>query len=569
MLSALGAFLHDLPALCLFLSILLGGFIGRLHFKGVGFGSVVGTLIAGMCVGILAKPELPDLLRWVFFYLFLFSIGYSVGPQFFGSLKKDALPQIVLALAVAVSGVGAVIAVSAAFGFNEGLAVGLLSGGMTQSAALGTGLSAIAELPIPGAAKSALMADAPLADAITYGFGDLGLILFLTWLGPKIMRADLRRDAKAWEEQLSGGGDGAPLFSAAHYSLRAHRIESAEAAASTLAALQDRFAAERLSVHRVQRDGELLPLDPTLALKRGDRVVVSARRGAFLHAERDIGPEIDDPALLSVPMKTVAVVVTSADVNGTTLGALARDAQARGVYVESLQRCAQLMAREPWTTLQRGDVLHIVGAPDDVQRAAKRIGYVDRDVSATDMKFLVGGICAGILLGLLKVDAGGVLLGLGTSGSILVVGLVAGWARSRYPALGSIPEPAQRLLMDVGLIVFIAIIGLHAGPHAVEAYRQSGASFFVSILVAGMIVTTVPLAVGLMVGRYGLGMSPLMTLGGLAGAQTCVPGLDALREASGSNTVSLAYTVPYAIGNILLTVAGPVVVAIVHSMRTP
>src|SRR6185436_16450368 len=171
-MEQLAAFLHGFPALCLFLSIVLGHIIGRFHFKGVGFGSVVGTLIAGICVGILAKPELPDLLRWVFFYLFLFSVGYSVGPQFFGSLKKDALPQIVLALAVAVSGVAAVVAVSAVFGFNEGLAVGLLSGGMTQSAALGTGLSAIGELPIPDVAKSQLIADAPLADAITYGFGD-------------------------------------------------------------------------------------------------------------------------------------------------------------------------------------------------------------------------------------------------------------------------------------------------------------------------------------------------------------------------------------------------------------
>ena len=281
-MARLGAFLHDFPALCLFLSILLGCIIGRFHFKGVGFGSVVGTLLAGIGIGILAKPELPDLLRWVFFYLFLFAIGYSVGPQFFGSLKKDAVPQIVLALVVALSGLAAVIGVSAVFGFNEGLAVGLLSGGMTQSAALGTGLSAIAELPIPDAAKSALMADAPLGDAITYGFGDLGLILFLTWLGPKIMRADLKRDAKALEQQLSGGKSGGQLFSAAHYSLRAYRVENAEAAASNLAALEGRFAAERLSVHRVQRGGELLPLDPTLALKPGDRLVVSARRGAFL-----------------------------------------------------------------------------------------------------------------------------------------------------------------------------------------------------------------------------------------------------------------------------------------------
>lgn len=568
-MAQLGAFLHDFPALCLFLSILLGGFIGRLHLKGVGFGSVVGTLLAGICVGIVAKPDLPDLLRWVFFYLFLFAIGYSVGPQFFGSLKKAALPQIVLALVVAVSGVAAVIAVSAVFGFNEGLAVGLLSGGMTQSAALGTGLSAIAELRIPDAAKSALMADAPLADAITYGFGDLGLILFLTWLGPKIMRADLKRDAKALEQQLSGGKDSGPVFSAAHYSLRAYRIESAEAAASNLAALENRFAAERLSVQRVQRGGALLPLDPTLPLEPGDLVVVSARRGAFLRAERDIGPEIDDAALLSVPVQTAAVVVTSADVNGRTLGSLAQDPAARGVHLETLQRGTELIPREPWTVLQRGDILRIIGAPADVERAATRIGFVERDLSQTDMRFLAGGVCAGILFGLLKLDAGGVVIGLGTSGAILVIGLVAGWARSRYPVFGAIPEPAQRLLMDLGLTVFIAVVGMHAGPHAIEAYRTGGGSFFASIVLAGVIVTTVPLAIGTIVARYGLGMSPLMTLGGLAGAQTCTPGLNALREASGSNIGSLAYTVPYTIGNILLTVSGPVVVAIVHGMRTP
>src|SRR6187549_3858275 len=240
MLEPLAAFLHGFPALCLFLSIFLGTIIGRFHVKGVGFGSVVGTLIAGIAVGILAEPELPDLLRWSFFYLFLFSIGYSVGPQFFGSLKREALPQIALALVVAVTGVATVIGVSTAFGFNEGLALGLLSGGMTQSAALGTGLSAISELPISDAAKSVLMADAPLGDAITYGFGDLGLILFLTWLGPKIMRADLRRDAHELEQRLSGGKSTGQVFSAAHYSLRAYRLENAEAAASSVAALEGR-----------------------------------------------------------------------------------------------------------------------------------------------------------------------------------------------------------------------------------------------------------------------------------------------------------------------------------------
>ncbi|HEY7286476.1 MAG TPA: TrkA C-terminal domain-containing protein [Vicinamibacterales bacterium] len=566
-MSQAAAFLHDSPGLCLFLSIMLGTIIGRFHFKGVGFGSVVGTLIAGIAIGIFATPELPELLRWAFFYLFLFSIGYSVGPQFFGSLKKAAIPQIVLSLVVAVTGLVTVIGVSAAFGFDEGLAVGLLSGGMTQSAALGTGLSAISELPVPPEQKAALIANAPLADAITYGFGDLGLILFLTWLGPKILRADLKKEAKELERTLSGGSAGERVFAGARHSVRAYAVESAQVAGSTLSALEERYATERLSIQRVQRGDDLLKLNPALELQRGDRIVVSAGRAAFPNAERDFGPEIDDPVLLSLPVKSASVVVTNKDVHGRTIGELAQDRKARGVYLESLQRGTEMMPREPWTVLERGDLLHIAGAPDDVERAGKYIGFVERDLARTDLTYLAGGICAGMLLGMLKISVGGIAIGLGTAGSILVVGLVAGWARSRYPVFGAIPEPAQRLLMDIGLIVFIAVVGMHAGPHAVEAYHASGGRFFADIFVAGMIVTIVPLAVGTIAARYVLNMSPLMTLGGLAGAQTCTPGLNALRDASDSNVGSLAYTVPYAINNILLTVWGPVVVAIVHAMR--
>jgi putative transport protein len=411
------------------------------------------------------------------------------------------------------------------------------------------------------------MANAPLADAITYGFGDLGLILFLTWLGPRILRADLQREAKALEAQLSGGTPAGTVAQGTHYGLRAYRVENAQLVGSTLATLEQRYADARLSVQRVQRGDQLLEVDPALALSRGDRLVVSARRSAFGAAERDIGPEVDDAELLAVPIRTASVVVTNRDVNGKPIAELAQDPDARGVYLQSLQRGTEMMPREPWTILERGDILHVVGAPDDVERASRRIGFVERDLTKTDLTFVAGGVCAGILLGMLRLNAAGIVLGLGTAGSILVIGLVGGWARSRYPVFGAIPEPAQRLLMDIGLIVFIAVVGLHAGPHAVEAYRASGGAFFARLFAAGVIVTTVPLAVGTLVGRYVFKLSPLLLLGGLAGAQTCTPGLTALREASHSNVVALAYTVPYAIGNIILTIWGPVVVAIVRAMR--
>ena len=567
MLESASAFLHGLPVLCLFLSIVLGTIIGGFHFKAVGLGSVVGTLVAGIVIGIFARPELPEMLRWSFFYLFLFSIGYSVGPQFFGSLKKEAVPQIVLAFTVAVTGLLTVTVVAAVFGFDEGISVGILSGGMTQSAALGTGLSAIAELPLDAAEKARLVANAPLADAITYGFGDLGLILFLTWLGPMIMRADLRSEAKALEAKLAGEARPADKSPIPLYGLRAYRVENAQAVGSTLASLEHRYAEARLSVQRVERNGAFLTMAPTLALAEGDRVVLAAGRRALAMAAQEIGSEIDDQDLLAVPVEAATAVVTNKAIHGLSLGELGRVPNARGVYLQSLQRGTEVMPREPWTVVERGDMLRLVGAPEDVERVARHVGYIERDISKTDMTFLAAGVCAGILLGMLKLNASGIVLGLGTAGSILVVGLVGGWARSRYPVFGAIPEPAQRLLMDIGLIVFIAVVGLHAGPHAVEAYRASGGAFFAEIFIAGMIVTTVPLAVGTVMARFVLKLSPLMTLGGLAGAQTCTPGLTALRDASGSNVGSLAYTVPYALGNILLTIWGPVIVAIVYAMR--
>ncbi len=565
-MEQIAATLHKLPELSLFLSILLGHFIGRFHFKGVGFGAVVGTLIAGILIGILAKPQLPELLRWAFFYLFLFSIGYSIGPQFFGSLRRETLPQVALAVIISVTGLATVIGMSVLFDFDEGVAVGLLSGGMTQSAALGTGLSAISELPISAELKATLSANAPLADAITYGFGDLGLILFLTAIGPWLMKADLKKEARTLEQQMSGGAAKSAVFSDVLFAFRAYRLE--RLAGVTVGELEERYASGRLAVQRVRRGGDVLEVSAGLALVQDDEIVVSGRRGALSAFERDAGPELDDPELLAIPLKTAVVVVTNKNAHGKTLAVLAADQQlARGVYLESIQRGEVMLPARPWTVVERGDILHIVGAPEDVERAGAHIGFVEKDLARTDLAFLAGGISLGIVFGLLKFNVGDIPLGLGTAGSILVIGLLAGWARSRYPVCGSIPEPAQRLLADIGLIVFIAIVGLHAGPHAVEAYEKSGGAYFASIFFAGMVVTMMPIAVGAIFARKVFNMNPLMVLGAIAGAQTCTPGLNALRDASGSNIGSLAYTVPYAIGNILLTVWGPVVVAIMYAIR--
>jgi putative transport protein len=332
--------------------------------------------------------------------------------------------------------------------------------------------------------------------------------------------------------------------------------------------LEERFAEGRLSVQRVRRGGALAEAAQEFRLQQGDIIVVIARRSVLLKTVEDIGPESDDAELLSIPMKTAQMVITNKEVIGKTIAELAANREmARGVYVQSIHRGEEEIPREPWTVIERGDLVRLTGSPADVDRAAAYAGFVERDLAKTDLAFLAGGICLGVVAGMVKLNVGGAALGLGTSGSILVVGLLAGWARSRYPVFGAIPVAAQRLLMDIGLIVFIAVIGLHAGPHALEAYEKSGGEWFAKIFLSGAVITMVPLAVGALVARKFFDMNPMMVVGALAGAQTCTPGLNALREATGSNVGALAYTVPYAISNIVLTIWGPVVVAVIHALR--
>lgn len=569
MLAITGLF-HRLPELSLFVTILVGTMIGRLRIKGFSFGSVVGSLLAGIAIGIFAKPEFPDLLRWTFFYLFLFSIGYSVGPRFFGSLRKEAIPQIVLAVTMAMTGLVTAVGVAVILKFDEGISVGLLSGSLTQSAALGTGLNAIAALPVSHEIKSQLSGNAPLANAITYVFGDVGLILFISVFGPMLMRANLRAEAKVLEAQLSGGG-AAPgsLLAGQRFTFRGYRVENSAIAGISVDELESKYAAGHLSVQRLKRGNTLVPLSPEVRIQLDDMLVVAAKRRALANAEREIGPEFDDLETLAIPMKFVTAVVTNRSAVGKTLGEMAADQQlARGVYLESLKRGEEEIPRDNGVTVERGDVMRLVGSPQDVERAGKWLGYIEADLTKTDLTFLAAGIACGILVGLLTLDIKGVPLGLGTGGSILVVGLVAGWARSHYPVFGSIPEAAQRLLADVGLIVFIAIVGLSAGPHAVQAYLQRGGGFFASIFLGGMVVTTLPPLIGMIMGRWIFRMNPLMLLAGISGGQTCTPAVNALREASGSNICTLGYTVPYAIASILLTTWGPVVVVIMHTLRS-
>lgn len=571
MLDTLRELVHLHPELAIFSTMVLGYGLGRLEWRGVGLGSVVGTLIAGMAVGLLTLPQVPELLKWAFFDLFLFAVGYAAGPQFFASLKRETLPQMLLAVVVACTGLGAALLMVGLFRFDPGLAGGLVSGALTQSAALGSALNTLQGMDLPEAQRSLWAAHAPLADATTYVFGEVGLILFLTVLAPRLLGLDLPEVARRAEAQLKADqpGEAVDADSFLAYTpvtYRAYRIEHETHAGLTVAQLEARFAQGRLVVQSLRRGGQVLRAVPTgLRLQLGDVLALASRRPGMVAAAAELGEEVDDAELLAMPMREASIVLTRADVAGLTLAELGHR-HGRGVFLRQLTRGQQQLPLAPLTRVQRGDVFHLTGAAPTIDALAKDLGFVEPDPGRTDLVYLAGGIVVGTLLGLLQLHVGGVPLGLGGSGGVLVVGLLAGWAHSRYPVFGRIPESAQRLLSDVGLIVFIAAIGLSAGPHAIEAIRAGGLALFGELLVAGVVVTMAGPLLGLLVGHKLLKMPPELLLPGIAGAQTTVATLNALKERGGSDVFAVGFTVPFAVSNVLITMWGPVIVAYAYGL---
>jgi len=562
-IEQLAAIVRAHPELGLFAAIFAGHFIGRMQIRKVSLGTVVGTLIAAMAIGLVFEPRIPDLLKWAFFDLFLFAVGYAAGPQFFASLKREALPQMALAVVVSGAGLAAAIAMVALFRFDPGLSAGLVSGSLTQSAALGSALSAISAMDIDQASRALLTAHAPLADATTYIFGEVGLILFVTVIAPRLLKIDLRQVASEGEDELRAHADPAEQvpWDQAPLALRTYRLDNPELDNITVRHFEQRFAAGRLTVTAIRRGDRIIrDVHPDAPLALEDVLMIASRRAGAVGAATEVGAEIDDQELLREPMVQASIVLTRRALSGKTLAELARDV-GRGVFLESLSRGPSTLPRAMGTRVQRGDVFGLVGSREAIAATAKALGYREHDASRTDLAYLAGGVVVGVLFGLLQVHLIGVPLGLGTSGGVLVAGLLAGWLYSRYPVVGHIPEPALRLLSDVGLIMFIAAIGLAAGPHAIHAIDEGGIALFARLLGAGMVVTLAGPVAGLLVGRYVLKLPPLVLLPGIAGAQTTVATLNALKERGGSDVYAIGFTVPFAVSNVLITLWGPIIVA--------
>lgn len=553
--------LHNMPEIAMFLAVGIGYWAGNIKFGKFSVGTITAALIAGLVIGQQTGVEVSRELRWGLFLLFLFANGYAAGPQFFHALKRDGLRPMLLSIVIAVTGLATTYAMVRLLNLDPGIAAGLFGGALTQSAAIGTATDAIMSLPLPEVERKLLASHAAIADALTYVFGAIGMIGFVSILGPKLLRIDLRKEAVALEAQLGIKAETPGVFSAYQkFAIRAYRLTDSTFVGKRIEEVERNDEKLRYFVERILRGELVLDAQPHTVLERGDVVVVYGRSDAMVVVGPRFGPEVHDPELMDFPVKVLSVVLTNEKLCGPTLEEMVASQafDSRSVGLRTLTRGVQEIPIGPMTVLNRGDVLELIGPQHAVERVASEIGYALRPSQATSLSTLGLGILLGTLIGLPFVMVGDFKLTLSVSVGTLLAGLFFGWLRSVRPMLGSIPTPALQLMIDFGLAAFIACAGLQAGPEFVKAVKELG----VVILLAGVVVTLVPQLAALLIGRFVLRMNPLLLLGGLAGAQTYTPALAALQEKAGSRIPVLGYTVPYATSNVLLTTCGALMVAL-------
>lgn len=555
--------LQQNPELAIFLALAIGFAIGRVKIGSFSLGTVVGTLFAGVLIGQL-DIKVPALVKTVFFTLFLFTTGYKVGPQFFRGLKRDALSQMALTLVLCVTCLITAFVASKLLGYDIGTAAGLLAGAFTESTVIGTAGDAINRLAISAEEKARLLNNIPVAYAVTYLVGTTAVIWFLPTIGPKLMGVNLKEEAKKMQAQVSGAAEAEPgiVSPSRLFDVRVYRVMNESLVGKTIAEIEALPKDTRVFIQRIRRAGAIIEPEPGVVIEKGDVVAVMARTEVLVGRSGLVGPEVDDKELLDFPLEALDVVLTNKVLDDKTLKEVAESEPwrtvFRGVFLRKLTRSGAEMPISMNTKLDRGDLLSLVGAKRDVDRAATALGYADWPTTATDMVFVGTGIFLGGLVGLATVTVAGLPITLTASGGALIMGLVFGWLRSIFPAFGRIPEAAMWVFDMVGLSVFIAVVGLTAGPSFITGLQKSG----ISLVLVGFVAAVLPHAVAILFGRYVLKMNPLILLGACSGAGTMTAALRALQDEAKSKIPALGYTVPYAVGNIVLTAWGPVIVAL-------
>jgi len=552
------------PSLLLFGALAGGYTLARVKFGTFSLGSTTSVLIVAIALGAvtLAHTHIDlGVVKTVSFALFIFAIGYKVGPDFIGGLKRGGAKYMAVSIFFGVAALVIAVVLAKAFALNQGYSAGMIGGALTQSSVIGTADDALQHLNTGRAsADMNLKSDIAVAYAVTYVFGTAGLIVLLKIL-IGIWRIDLPAAAKKAEADLGYSAEQETL-EAFHWSNlaipRAFRIENGPVVAKSVKEVEALFP-QRIAVDRIKKKDTVIDdVSGDVILEKGDIVVLTGYRSRLLEASEVIGPEVDDDVVREIIGEILGICLTHRDLDGKTLHQVFTR-YGHGCFIRRITRQGHELPVAPKLKVHRGDIITVMGARKDVERLAGVIGYPERQTQFTDLIAVGAGIILGTLIGLAAIHIYGIPITLGVGGGVLVSGIFFGWLRSIRPTWGQIPTAAQWIFTDLGLNLFIACVGLSAGPQAIAALKQAG----VTIFIAGACLTTLPHFLTWLFGLYVLKINPALLLGAMTGAGTLTAALNSVRDDAKSPVPVIGYTVPYAIGNVLLTIWGALIVNIV------
>src|SRR3954452_20142178 len=384
------ATLKQYPEIAIFLTLALGYYFGKFTYKGLGLGAVTATLLAGVLIGQIGIT-ISQPLKAFSFLMFLFAVGYAVGPQFVRGVAKDGVPQAIFSVVQCLLCLASAVVICKFAGYDVGYTAGLYSGSQTISAAMGLSTDAINRLGLAPDKTKALLDSMPVAYAVTYMFGTMGSAIVIALLGPKLLGINLPAACKEYEEKFGGTKEMGGAGSAWHrWELRAFRVRpGGRAAGQRAAAIEALVTDSRIFVQRIRRNGTIEDASADTVLQEGDVVAVVGERDVLVNILGTQAEEVNDPELLDVPVQGVDVLVSNKAVDGKTLAELAGMPGARGAFLRRITRgaTATTIPILPNTTIQRGHILSLVGRPADVSAATKLLGVADKATDVTDMAF--------------------------------------------------------------------------------------------------------------------------------------------------------------------------------------
>ncbi|MDR0252224.1 MAG: aspartate-alanine antiporter, partial [Brucellaceae bacterium] len=371
--------LRAAPELAIFLALAIGFWVGAIKFGKINLGAVTGTLLAGVVIGQIGIEISPQ-IKSIFFIMFLFAVGFGVGPQFVRGIASDGLPQAIFAVVISVLCLLSVYTASVIAGFEPGSAIGLLAGSQTISASIGLATDAFNRSGLEPAEIKRQLDAIPVAYAVTYLFGTIGTGMIVAFLGPKLLRINLQEECQRYEREMSVGAPVSGIETAWHqFLVRSFILERPDMVAGKTVAEAEEMSGSRIYLERLRRGGQIIDFTRDTVLQVGDIIAVSGPHESIVRWS-NYADEVADHELLDIPIEHVDVVVTNKALVGRTLIDLSEEEFARGVFIKRIRRGSMSVdvPVKAQSKVYRGDIVSITGSKTHTDAVVDAIGYADR-----------------------------------------------------------------------------------------------------------------------------------------------------------------------------------------------